>query len=453
MRKNARGFTIVELLIVIVVIAILAAISVVAYTGIQQRAAEAALVSDLTNAEKQLKNDHVLTGSFPPSLAAANDGNGIAASSTTTYAYTSNGTEFCLTATSDQAKRSYYTSDKGTMIDGSCPGHSGYAYGGGVPEPTSWTVSTFVGDGVSGGQDGTGTEVQLRNPYGIVVASDGTLYTTETGGRIRRISPAGVTVTIAGATASGFVNANGSAARFSSPTGIVIGQDGALLVSDRNNHAIRRVAMNGDVTTYAGTGAQGFTNGDRSVATFRLSVGNDLAIDSQGNLFVADAGNGAVRKIDASGQVSTYIGADAGHGNQYVEGLAVGPNDELYVGNFSIVQKIRPGDSTLSTFAGGVYGFQDGNGINAQLRRASDIAADARGNLYVADYHNHAIRKIDPAGTVKTIAGTGVSGYVDGPGSSAQFNAPYGIGVSADGSVVYVADWGNQRIRKLVPNY
>jgi prepilin-type N-terminal cleavage/methylation domain-containing protein len=455
--RQHSGFTIVELLVVIVVIAILATLSVVAYNGIQVRAGSAALKSDLSSAARQLGMEYATNEQYPGNDNVKTDNpTFLKKSGSTAFQYTRIGSGYCLTATSDRrgVPALMITHDNTTPREGVCAGHVGSIDGGGN-SPAEWTVTTLVGDGVSGGRDGTGTEVQLRNPFGIVVGDDGTLYTTETGGRVRRITPAGVATTIAGATAAGYVNATGAAARFSSPTGVVIAPGGALLVSDRDNNISRQVMMNGAVSTFAGTGVRGSANGPITSAQFYLGIGNDLTYDSQGNLYASDSGNSMIRKITPAGTVSTFTTCSGVWSVCYPEGLTADSSGNIYVANryFNRIDKIAP-DGQVTRLAGGgasgsTSGYQDGNGDEALFRSPSGVAADTIGNIYVADYSNHRIRKITPSGQVTTVAGSGTEGFMDGTGENARFSKPYGIGFDAVNNNIYVADWGNQRIRKI----
>jgi sugar lactone lactonase YvrE len=182
--------------------------------------------------------------------------------------------------------------------------------------------------------------------------------------------------------------------------GIVADPEGNIYVSDYNNQRIRKIRVPGQVTTVAGNGTIGFKNGIRETAQFNFPGG--IAIDKQGNLYVADGLNSRIRKITPGGQVSTFAGS-------------------------------------------GISGQADGDAAVAQFIYINDIVIDNKGNLYVTD--DNRIRKISPQGVVSTIAGS-IAGYADGDGLSAQFNEPTGLGIDAQGNI-YVADTSNNRIRKI----
>lgn len=249
---------------------------------------------------------------------------------------------------------------------------------------------------------------QFNKPRGLAVTADGVVYVADTlNNAIRQITTAGAVSTIAGQLVSfGALDGLGAASRFSAPRGVAIDEAGVLYVVDSTNGTIRKVTSSGVVSTFAGVaGEYGAADGQASVATFRYPTA--LAINGSGNLFVADTYNQIIRKITAAGEVSTLAGL------------------------------------ALTT------GSADGIGSVARFNSPQGIAADQAGNVYVADTYNHTIRKITPAGVVSTLAGSaGISGQADGAGSVARFYYPYGLTVSADGTL-YVADTRNHAIRKV----
>ena len=206
--------------------------------------------------------------------------------------------------------------------------------------------------------------------------------------------------TLAGSTA-GFADGTGGAAQFNGPYGVAVDYSGTAYVADGNNHRIRKITSAGVVTTLAGSGARGFSDGTGVAAQFNYPIG--VAVDSSGTVYVADAGNNRIRKITPAGVVTTLAG--------YAAGSA------------------------------------DGTGGAAQFKDPRGVAVDPSGTVYVADYGNHRIRKITPAGVVTTLAGS-TAGFADGTGSAARFNVPFGVAVDSSGTV-YVADYCNHRIRKI----
>jgi serine/threonine-protein kinase len=233
---------------------------------------------------------------------------------------------------------------------------------------------------------------------------------------------------------------------------------GNVYVADAGNNRIRAITPAGLVSTFAGTGAQGRADSP-DTATFNSPLG--VAVDGSGNLYVADYGNDVIRKISPAGLVSTLagtgaVGADNGAGIAATfdlpEGVAVDASGNVYVadnGN-NLIRKITPA-GVVSTLAGsGTAGSANGTGTSASFNSPFGVAVDAAGNVYVADSGNNLIRKITPAGVVSTLAGSGARGANNASGSAASFNTPSGVSVDASGNV-YVADENNNQIRKITP--
>lgn len=268
-----------------------------------------------------------------------------------------------------------------------------------------YEVTTPAGSGVAGFANATGAAARFSNPSGVVTKANGDVFVADRlNHRIRKITAAGVVTTIAGSGAAGFADANGAAAQFEKPTGIAIDGGGNLYVADESNHRIRKITAAGDVTTFAGTGVAGFADGAAADAKFLYPAG--VAVDADGNVYVADSGNQRIRKITAA----------------------------------------TP--RMVTTLAGtGIAGFIDGELDAARFSSPQALAMDASGQVLVADTGNHRIRVIAASG-VTTLAGSGVEGFLDGPGGSALFSSPKGIAVDGDG-IAYVADGGNHRIRRI----
>ncbi len=317
---------------------------------------------------------------------------------------------------------------------------------------TAGVVSTLAGSS-TGFADGISSSAKFTNPYGLSIDTAGNVFVADGGNnRIRKITPSGVVTTFAGSTA-GYIDNNGTAAQFNTPEGIVTDAAGNLYVTDANNQRIRKITSTGDVSTLAGS-SYGYADGAGTTAQFNGPWG--MAIDSSNNLYVADQINHKIRKITPSGVVSTLAGSTQGfiNGNgisaqfNYPSGIAIDASDNVFVadqGNEKI-RKITPSGS-VSTFAGSSLGYADGIGTAAQFYNPCSIATDTSGNLYVADSFNFKVRKITPSGVVSTFAGSSY-GYTDSPGTSAQFAYFYGVATDLFGNV-FVSDYGNNRIRKI----
>ena len=313
-------------------------------------------------------------------------------------------------------------------------------------------VSTLSGS-TQGYMDGTGSAAQFNNPSGVAVDSSGHVYVADLWNhRIRKIDPAGVVTTLAGSSTNGNNNGTGTAAQFNRPAGVAVDSSGNLYVADLYNHRIRKISPTAAVTTFAGS-SFGNNNGTGTAAQFFNP--NGVAVDSSGNVYVADTANHRIRKISPTAAVTTFAGSTSGYmdGNgtaaqfRNPRGVAVDSSGNVYVAD-TANHRIRKISSTgmVTTFAGSTSGYMDG-GSDAKFNLPSGVAVDSSGNVYVADTHNHRIRKIDPAGVVSTFAGNGQGGD-DGTATAAKFNGPTSVAVDSSGNV-YVADSGNHRIRKI----
>jgi acid phosphatase type 7 len=319
--------------------------------------------------------------------------------------------------------------------------------------------------GSSGSADGTGRAAGFYSPMAVAGDSAGNVYVADGYNyTIRKITPAGVVTTLAGsARQQGTNDGSGSAARFYWPEGIAVDDSGNVYVADSNNNTVRKITPEGLVSTFAGTGGQTGTNdGVGSAARFNWPIG--LALDRSGNLYVGDANNHTIRKITPAGVVTTLAGmprttgTNDGVGNaaRFNEpfGTAVDGQGNVYVADYynHAIRKITPaGAVTTLAGAAGVIGSNDGPGLLARFNSPTGVAVDSLGTVYVVDSLNYTMRKITPDGMVKTIAGLpGVTGTNDGCGGLARFSYPYGIAVVATSNLV-VADTGNHRITLGTP--
>ncbi len=349
-------------------------------------------------------------------------------------------------------------------------------------------VTTLAGGGSVGGTnpgyvDATGTNAEFNLPSATAVDSSGNVYVADTGNNlIRKITSSGVVTTFAGGgsvggTAPGYVDATGTAAMFISPQGAAVDSSGNVYVADTGNNLIRKITSSGVVTTFAGGGSMGGTSGgslDGTGTNAEFSQPWAVAADASGNVYVADASNNLIRKITSSGVVTTLAGGGSVGGTAYGKqngtgraatfsgpsGVAADASGNVYVaddGN-SLIRKITS-SGVVTTLAGGgnvgglAPGNQNGTGIAATFYKPVGVAADTSGNIYVADQNNNVIRKITSSGVVTTLAGGGsvggsTSGHANGTGTAATFNQPAGVAVDASGNV-YVADLNNHLIRKI----
>jgi sugar lactone lactonase YvrE len=327
-------------------------------------------------------------------------------------------------------------------------------------------VTTLAGlAGNIGNVDGTGSAARFNYPRAVAVDVGGNVYVVDAASHtIRKVTPAGVVTTLAGSAGGiGSTDGTGDAARFSSPNGVAVDAGGNVYVGDHVNHTIRKISPAGVVTTLAGlAGNAGSTDGTGSAARFNLPRG--VAVDAVGNVYVADYFSSTIRKITPAGVVTTLAGSPGNTGSVdgagsvarfcYPRGVAVDTGGNVYVADSAnhTIRKITPAGAvtTLAGLAGNI-GSGDGTGSAAQFSHPDDVAVDAVGNVYVADTGNSMVRKITPAGMVTKLAGlAGSSGSTDGTGNAARFYSPRGVGADAVGNV-YVADTYNHTIRKISP--
>src|ERR1043166_5434592 len=330
---------------------------------------------------------------------------------------------------------------------------------------TPYTFTTLAGAARIGSDDGTGSAARFLYPSGVATDSSGNVYVADTENHtIRKITPAGVVTTLAGMVGIiGSTDGAGSAAGFDCPSGVATDSSGNVYVADTHNRTIRKITAAGVVTTLAGlAGNIGCDDGTGSAARFELPSG--VATDSSGNVYVADTHNSTIRKITPAGVVTTLAGlagitgSDDGTGSaarfNWPSGVATDTSGNVYVadGRNHTIRKITPA-GVVTTLAGlaGSSGSADGTGSAARFYGPSGVATDSSGTVYVADSGNHTIRKITPAGVVTTLAGlAGSSGSADGTGNEAQVDHPSGVATDSS-SNVYVADYGNNTIRKITP--
>lgn len=293
---------------------------------------------------------------------------------------------------------------------------------------------------------------RYHEPFGVAVDAAGTVYVADTNnGAIRKISSSG-TVTLLAGGAPGYADGTGASARFKEPHGIALDTSGNVYVADYENNVVRKVTSTGVVTTLAGTfDTGGSVDGQGTVARFMLLHG--IVADNAGNVYVADGGARAIRKITPAGVVSTLVGGGSSGLFSDPRGLAIDAGaSNLYVTDYGahVVLKVSIPSGVVSSVAGTARtaGSTDGTGTGALFNAPSSVVTDTAGNLYVADTGNNTVRKIAANGTVTTLAGlAGRSSSLDGQGQAARFEEPFAV--AGDGTYVYVADHTDHSIRRV----
>ncbi len=288
-------------------------------------------------------------------------------------------------------------------------------------------ITTIAGTGTPAfwGDGSAATAAALNRPYGMDFDAAGNLYFSDFGNNvIRKITPAGIISTIAGlpGTLAAYTGDGGpaTAAGLGNPMGLVIDAGGNVVIADQMNHAIRKISLStGIISTIVGNGLIGIsTAGDGGIASAaKLNYPHDLAKDAAGNIYICDYGNNRIRKITAAtGIISTVAGL------------------------------------TWTVSSGSVYGYSGDGGpaTAARLNNPEGLAVDAVGNIYISDFSNHAIRKVNTSGVINTITGNGTAAFSGdgGPAIAAQLAYPMDVAVRTDGDII-IADKDNQRIRQI----
>lgn len=317
------------------------------------------------------------------------------------------------------------------------------------------SVTTIAGAGHSGVEDGPARSASFSDPFGVAVDRRGAVFVSDggEGNRIRRITTDGNVETIAGST-EGFSDADAHHAQFNTPSGIAIDRKGNIIIADTSNNRIRKIAADGKVTTLAGSGLAGHSDGPPGEAQFDGPIG--IAIDRQGNVLVADAYNDRIRKISADGVVTTVAGQDAPgftDGNASTaafntpSGITIDTLDNIFVadtGNSS-VRKITP-QGEVSTII--LTSRDAAQNSPPHLRHPIGIVVTHDGFLFVSDAGR--VIRIAPDGEAETYAGS-ASGFADGIGAQSRFSRLAGLAIDKGGNL-FVADSQNYLIRHIAPS-
>jgi uncharacterized protein (TIGR03437 family) len=330
-----------------------------------------------------------------------------------------------------------------------------------IREVSNGVIATVAGDGTFGfsGDNGPATSAQLNGPSGVAVDSAGNLYIGDLGNtRIRKVSN-GVITTVAGGSSSIGDNGPATSAEFA-PAGLAVDSAGNLYIADSYNNRIRKVS-NGVIATVAGNGTGGFSGDNGPATSAQLNYPAGVAVDSAGNLYIADTYNSRVRKV-SNGVITTVAGGGSSFGDNgpatsaqlSVGGIALDSAGNLYIADYYNHRVRKVSNGVITTLAGdGVPGFTGDNGLatSAQLASPSGVAVDSAGNLYIADEGNNRIRKVTN-GVITTVAGNGTYGYSGdgGPATSAQLSQPGYIAIDSAGNI-YIADGQNWTVRVLTP--
>ena len=333
-------------------------------------------------------------------------------------------------------------------------------------------ITTVAGNGAAGysGDGSAAGKAMLNSPDGVALDTNHNVFIADTSNhRIRKIDTNGVITTVAGIGTNGFSGDGGLAtnASLNSPGGIGFDSAGNLFIADTANHRIRKVDVNGLITTVAGIGTNGYSGDSGPATNASLNSPAGIGFDSAGNLFVADTQNSRVRKVDINNVITTVAGngssawPTAGDGGAATNAIVRYPTSVAAdaSGNLFIVDagddRVRKVDTNgiITTVAGNgnpTYAGDGGSATNASLYYPWGICLDASGNLFIADEANNRIRKVDTNSIITTVAGSGSWVYTGDnmAATNATLNFPMGVAVDSFGDL-FIADTGNHRTREV----
>jgi sugar lactone lactonase YvrE len=330
-------------------------------------------------------------------------------------------------------------------------------------------VTTFAGNGIGGysGDGGPAASAEINNVTGLAADPAGNIYLADqSNNRVRKVGTNGVISTFAGTGVAGFSGDNGPAllAQLNGPIGVCVAPNGTVYVNDINNRRVRAISPSGMITTVAGNGGT-TSSGDGGPATAAsMILPIRCTVDPTGNLYIADQGANKIRKVDTSGNITTFAGTGtqsfSGDGGPATAATFNNPtwvlsdsSGNIYVSDQSNerVREITT-NGNINTVAGnGINAFSGDNGpaTSASLNFPGGLALDSAGSLYIVDPGNERIRKVT-GGVITTVAGNGLAGYSGDGGAplQAEFNNPFALAIDSAANL-YIGDINNNRVREL----
>ena len=339
-------------------------------------------------------------------------------------------------------------------------------------------ITTIAGDGTAGsaGDGGAATAARVAAPYGNAVDNNGNVYIADYGSaKVRRISRSGIITTFAGNGVFAYTGDGGPATAASIDEVVAVATDAShnVYIADAHSRVVRKVDASGIISTYAGNGTSGYSGDGLAATAAQLSLPLGVATDNAGNVYIADGFNNVIRKVNSAGVISTFAGTGAAGyaGDGFAASTAalrlpqsVGTDNSgnVYIGDAGnhVIRKVDASGIIYTIAGSGSAGYTGDGGpaITASISGGDGVAVDGMGNLFIADAQNNVIRKVDAAGIITTVAGNGFgagggsfSGGYTGDGGladSAELNAPAGVAIDAIGNL-YIADHDNNAIRKV----
>ena len=331
-------------------------------------------------------------------------------------------------------------------------------------------ISTFAGTGLAGyyGDGQAATLAMLDSPTYVAVDGAGNVYINDQRNScVRKVTPAGIISTFAGTGTAGYGGDNGpaTAAQLNSNWGIAIDDTGNVYIADQTNCRVRKVNTSGTITTFAGNGTPGFSGNGGAATSAQIQSPLGVAVDGHGNVYIGDRNNFRVRKVNTAGIITTFAGngvygynGDNGPATSaslsYIWGLAADAIGNVYIcdGQNNRVRKVDTA-GVITTIAGTGTAGNGGDGglaTAAQLNLPIGVFISSTGDIYISDFHNNRIRKINSSGIITTVAGTGTNGFSgdNGPALAAELSHPISVAMDNNNNI-YIADLDNVRVRKI----
>jgi sugar lactone lactonase YvrE len=328
------------------------------------------------------------------------------------------------------------------------------------------------GEGGYSGDGGPATNATLDSPTGLAMDTAGNLFIVDTSNeRVRKVDTNGIITTVAGNGGSGFIGSfsgdEGPAtnAALNDPSGgVAVDGFGNVFIADTSNSRIRKVSTNGVITTAAGNGSSGYAGDGRAATNTSLNYPWGVAVDNLGDVFIADTGNYRIREVTTNGIITTIAGngtygysGDGGRATSAElaspQAVAVDSSGNLFIADTYNNRIRKVTDSIITTVAGNGTAGHSGDGgqaTHAELKTPYAVAVDSSGNLFIADEGNYRIREVTTNGIITTVAGNSNYGFSGdgGPALNADLSLPEGLAVDASGNV-FIADCSNSRVRKV----
>ena len=328
----------------------------------------------------------------------------------------------------------------------------------GAASAQQFTITTVAGNGTGGfsGDSGAAPSAQLLSPNAIALDSSGKLYIVDTGNQRVRVVSGGTISTLAGTGTPGF-SGDGKAAtsaQLTGPGGVAVDSSGNVYIADTGNHVIRKITSGGTISTFAGSGGNAGFGGDTGPATSALLFSPiGLAVDKSGNVYIADSGNNLIRQV-VGANINTVVGGAATVLQlNHPTGIALDSNGVLYIADTGNRRIVRFANGAATPFAGnGLTKFSGDNGpaTLAGINDPTGVCVDAAGNVYITDTFNNRIRRVTSDGIITTVAGNGFTGFAGDGGRAINASLSFPRAVIADSSGnIYVADTNNDAIRVL----